>query len=230
MHHMHRQLWRASWRSVKCDFRKRYLLQHSDHLVLEYLEGVWNWDELWFSLLGRCQTLQARFVVTDVVFNVWCLNMFCVCCRHGGGSSTLGKSKLRGSSASVDACQLSGITSSSGCLCISWNGKLHSILKVLPIHRCVSFNKFMKMYITTWCKNTSSCYLWTVIVHQVNIDFAKEPVGKGKGGKDVFLKDIWPSSDEVAKVQYSVLDSKKGSSSLRVVWSFKCLFLEWNDS
>lgn len=36
--------------------------------------------------------------------------------------------------------------------------------------------------------------------HQVDIDFAKEPVGKGKGGKDVFLKDIWPSSDEIAKV------------------------------
>jgi aconitase A len=36
----------------------------------------------------------------------------------------------------------------------------------------------------------------------VNIDFAKEPVGKGKGGKDVFLKDIWPSSEEIAKVQF----------------------------
>lgn len=35
---------------------------------------------------------------------------------------------------------------------------------------------------------------------QVDIDFAKEPIGKGKGGKDVFLKDIWPSTEEIAKV------------------------------
>lgn len=34
----------------------------------------------------------------------------------------------------------------------------------------------------------------------MDIDFAKEPIGKGKGGKDVFLKDIWPSSEEIAKV------------------------------
>lgn len=27
---------------------------------------------------------------------------------------------------------------------------------------------------------------------RVDIDFEKEPIGKDKGGKDVFLKDIWP--------------------------------------
>lgn len=37
--------------------------------------------------------------------------------------------------------------------------------------------------------------------HQVDIDFAKEPIGKSKGGKDVFLKDVWPSNEEIAKVQ-----------------------------
>ncbi|XP_024370454.1 aconitate hydratase, cytoplasmic isoform X1 [Physcomitrium patens] len=40
----------------------------------------------------------------------------------------------------------------------------------------------------------------------VDIDFAKEPIGKSKGGKDVFLKDVWPSNEEIAKVvQSSVL-------------------------
>jgi aconitate hydratase len=34
---------------------------------------------------------------------------------------------------------------------------------------------------------------------RVDIDFEKEPIGKGKDGKDVFLKDIWPAPDEVTK-------------------------------
>eukprot|EP00898_Chlorokybus_atmophyticus_P008469 jgi/Chlat1/8623/Chrsp86S08017 len=34
----------------------------------------------------------------------------------------------------------------------------------------------------------------------VNIDFDKEPIGKGKDGESVFLRDIWPSSEEVAEV------------------------------
>ncbi len=32
---------------------------------------------------------------------------------------------------------------------------------------------------------------------RVDIDFDKEPIGKGKDGKDVYLKDIWPSQKEV---------------------------------
>ena len=32
---------------------------------------------------------------------------------------------------------------------------------------------------------------------RVDIDFAKEPIGKGKDGKDVFLKEIWPSLAEI---------------------------------
>lgn len=50
---------------------------------------------------------------------------------------------------------------------------------------------------------------------QVDIDFAKEPIGKGKGGKDVFLKDIWPSSEEIAKVlNPSLLSAQKLVTSL----------------
>jgi aconitate hydratase len=40
----------------------------------------------------------------------------------------------------------------------------------------------------------------------VNIDFETEPIGKGKNGKDVFLRDIWPTTEEIAEVvQSSVL-------------------------
>lgn len=34
----------------------------------------------------------------------------------------------------------------------------------------------------------------------VNIDFAKDPIGKDKDGKDVFFKDIWPETEEVKEV------------------------------
>jgi len=33
-----------------------------------------------------------------------------------------------------------------------------------------------------------------------DIDFEKEPIGKGTDGKDVFLSDIWPTREEVWKV------------------------------
>ncbi|XP_022988674.1 aconitate hydratase, cytoplasmic [Cucurbita maxima] len=40
----------------------------------------------------------------------------------------------------------------------------------------------------------------------VDIDFDKEPIGKGKDGKDVYFRDIWPSTEEIAEVvQSSVL-------------------------
>ena len=35
---------------------------------------------------------------------------------------------------------------------------------------------------------------------RVNIDFETEPIGKAKDGSDVFLRDIWPSRDEVQKL------------------------------
>lgn len=39
---------------------------------------------------------------------------------------------------------------------------------------------------------------------QVDIDFEKEPIGLGKDGKEVYFRDIWPSTEEIAQV-YSVL-------------------------
>ena len=38
------------------------------------------------------------------------------------------------------------------------------------------------------------------IAGSVNVDLMTEPVGKGKGGKDVYLGNIWPTSDEVQKL------------------------------
>ncbi len=38
------------------------------------------------------------------------------------------------------------------------------------------------------------------IAGTVNRDLMTQPVGKGKGGKDVYLGDIWPTSDEINKL------------------------------
>jgi len=40
---------------------------------------------------------------------------------------------------------------------------------------------------------------------RVNIDLSKEPIGKGSKGQDVFLKDIWPTLQEVRDVMQSAL-------------------------
>jgi aconitase A len=51
---------------------------------------------------------------------------------------------------------------------------------------------------------------------QVDIDFEKEPIGTGKDGKKVFLRDIWPSTEEIIQVSadtnlkwYSLMVKKK---------------------
>jgi aconitate hydratase len=40
----------------------------------------------------------------------------------------------------------------------------------------------------------------------VNIDISKDPIGKGKDGQPVYLKDIWPSTAEVASVMKYATD------------------------
>jgi aconitate hydratase len=39
----------------------------------------------------------------------------------------------------------------------------------------------------------------------IDVDLTKEPIGKGKDGKDVFLKDIWPTTKEVADTVHAAL-------------------------
>jgi aconitate hydratase len=42
---------------------------------------------------------------------------------------------------------------------------------------------------------------------RVDIDMDKEPIGKGQDGADVYLKDIWPSSQEVAAIISAATDA-----------------------
>lgn len=39
------------------------------------------------------------------------------------------------------------------------------------------------------------------IAGTVNIDFEKDPIAQDQDGKDIFLKDIWPSKDEIDKIE-----------------------------
>jgi aconitate hydratase len=41
----------------------------------------------------------------------------------------------------------------------------------------------------------------------LNLDLMTEPLGKGKNGEPVYLKDIWPSATEVASAMQSAVDS-----------------------
>ena len=41
----------------------------------------------------------------------------------------------------------------------------------------------------------------------ININITKDAIGKGKDGKDVFLKDIWPTNEEIQSVLQSKLTS-----------------------
>ena len=40
---------------------------------------------------------------------------------------------------------------------------------------------------------------------RTDIDFEKEPIGKDNQGRDVYLRDIWPSREEIQKVTASVI-------------------------
>ena len=42
----------------------------------------------------------------------------------------------------------------------------------------------------------------------VMVDLMTQPIGKGKGGKDVWIGDIWPSSDEVYKLMKFAMNPK----------------------
>ncbi|MBI3300881.1 MAG: aconitate hydratase, partial [Deltaproteobacteria bacterium] len=44
------------------------------------------------------------------------------------------------------------------------------------------------------------------LASRVTIDMTKEPLGKGKDGQDVYLRDIWPSLQEVRDQMFTALD------------------------
>jgi len=45
------------------------------------------------------------------------------------------------------------------------------------------------------------------IAGSMNVDLYKDPIGKGKDGQDVFLKDIWPTNKEIEDTLMSCLDA-----------------------
>ncbi|AWV03552.1 aconitate hydratase AcnA [Burkholderia sp. JP2-270] len=47
------------------------------------------------------------------------------------------------------------------------------------------------------------------IAGNITRDLMTEPVGKGKGGRDIYLGDIWPTSDEIQALLKFALDPKK---------------------
>jgi aconitate hydratase len=51
-----------------------------------------------------------------------------------------------------------------------------------------------------------------------DIDLATEPLGKGKDGRDVFLKDIWPTADEVARTVAAAVKPAMFQSRYQSVW------------
>jgi len=46
------------------------------------------------------------------------------------------------------------------------------------------------------------------IAGNMTVDLMNQPVGRGKGGKDIFLGDIWPTSQEVAKLMKFAMNAK----------------------
>jgi aconitate hydratase len=45
------------------------------------------------------------------------------------------------------------------------------------------------------------------IAGRVNVDLTSEPIGKGSDGNDVYLKDIWPSNEELNEVLSTAMDA-----------------------
>ena len=45
------------------------------------------------------------------------------------------------------------------------------------------------------------------IAGSMNVDLYKDPLGQGKDGKDIFLKDIWPSNKEIEETLMTCLDA-----------------------
>eukprot|EP00163_Fabomonas_tropica_P025069 TRINITY_DN431_c0_g1_i2.p1 TRINITY_DN431_c0_g1~~TRINITY_DN431_c0_g1_i2.p1 ORF type:complete len:890 (-),score=353.27 TRINITY_DN431_c0_g1_i2:173-2842(-) len=59
----------------------------------------------------------------------------------------------------------------------------------------------------------------------VQIDFDKEPIGQGKDGKDVFLRDIWPSRDLIAQ---TISKAVQSSMFKEVYGGIKTANKQWN--
>ena len=43
--------------------------------------------------------------------------------------------------------------------------------------------------------------IFNICIGRIDIDFDKEPIGKDSHDKEIFLKDIWPSRNEVQEIE-----------------------------
>ena len=60
----------------------------------------------------------------------------------------------------------------------------------------------------------------------MDVDFFTEPVGVSGDGQDVFLKDIWPSNDEICKVMQEVVTADVFKNSYEDVFLGSCAWRE----
>ncbi len=77
------------------------------------------------------------------------------------------------------------------------------------------------------------------IAGTVNIDLARDPIGKGAKGKPVFLKDIWPTTKEISLAEKKYVTAKifagryknaaKGNKNWKSVKELKSELYKWND-
>lgn len=77
------------------------------------------------------------------------------------------------------------------------------------------------------------------IAGSMNIDISKDPIGKSSAGKDVFLKDIWPTNKEIADLVASAVTPKmfkekysdvfKGTKEWQAIKVAKGQTFNWSD-
>src|SRR3546814_1329595 len=56
----------------------------------------------------------------------------------------------------------------------------------------------------------------------VTTDFVETPIGQGSDGQDVYLKDLWPSNDEIRTVR-SEEHTSELQSLMRISYAVLCL-------
>ena len=76
------------------------------------------------------------------------------------------------------------------------------------------------------------------LVGNINIDIQNEPLGRSSNGKEIFLKDIWPSSNEIDEIISKSLSSEifnkryneiyDGDSNWKSIKNTKDITYEWN--
>ena len=74
----------------------------------------------------------------------------------------------------------------------------------------------------------------------MNFDLYNEPLGKDKGGNDIFLKDIWPTNKEIEELILTSINAKmfskryskisEGSNDWKKIKTTESSIYNWNDS